>query len=288
MVAMKALVLAALLLGGCLLKPDRVDVRSDGGSADATRDGAPAGPFTVRVLHNAWYADMSTESQFMSNDHYGIASSGAAAGDLLLLIANIDNGDDTVFSVPAGFTQMFQHNYGQGLDGQTFAAFYKIATSAEPVVYAGPYDNSVASTSDAAALTLLAITGYASGNEINVARYDDNGTTNAGSPVSPLSFGVTTTQPGCLLIFAAGVDWSSNGAGSTAVFEPPTGFTMLSAFGDHGETAGIYDWTNLMTAWSTAPQQGPTGPITASIDSVPANAGSEWAATIAITPAPGR
>ena len=159
MVAMKALLLAVLLLGGCLLKPDRIDIRDDARPQDGTGSDAidaPASKLSVRVLHNAWFANPVT-SGTMTSSRYSIETSGATDGDLLIFIMNVDNGSDSVIPTPMGFQQVFEHFYG-AYDGQTYAVFYKRSDGVEPQLLSGIYGSGI--NSAAATITLLAVRGF--------------------------------------------------------------------------------------------------------------------------------
>lgn len=91
----------------------------------------------------------------MGRFNFALATIGVVDGDLLILVANLDNGSDTTYSNPIvpGFTQLFQKFYAN--DGQTFTASWKIA-SGEPSNFTGSYTNTV---SGSTVMALIAVKG---------------------------------------------------------------------------------------------------------------------------------
>src|SRR5690348_858154 len=121
---MKLLALVAVaMLSGCLLKPDKVELQQ----ADAhVQMDAPAQTLSARLIRNAYF-NSNGMSPGMSQAGYQIATQGIGPGDLVLFIANIDNGtsDDNVWVLPDDFHQVRQKFFGT--DGQTFVIAWHVA-----------------------------------------------------------------------------------------------------------------------------------------------------------------
>jgi hypothetical protein len=257
---------------GCLSKPDRpslgaTDAGGDGSSVDA------AVMLVPRKIATAYFSSTGFSSNGMSATQYAVPTAGIQNGDLILFIANIDNGSTTVWPLPsASFHQIAQRYFGS--DGQTYVASWKIANG-EPTVYTGTYGQGIGSA--AAAITLIAIAGADPVNPINASAVE-NGTSGE-MPVVSVSSGVTTTVPDALLIWAGGADWL--GQNATATFATPDGYTKLAAFGDNGDSN--FAWTTLMIASRTQASPGATGTVsgttTSTLNGIP------WGMMLAIAPA---
>ncbi len=232
-----------------------------------------------RLISNSYYSDYNgpvyKSSAGMSISGFEISTSGVVNGDLLLIIASIDNGSDTLWPNPiaSGFTQLYQKVYGN--DGETFMISWKIANN-EPVQYNGVYGPGIISGS--AAITLLAISGANNSTPINATNFHyDVGVDTA--PVVSTSTGVTTTVNNCTIIYASGVDWV-NTPGSS-VFTQPAGYSMITHLGDNGTDS--WDWTSQQVSYLKKPTSGATGALS-SIDSAGVSVGIGWSAVIAIAP----
>jgi hypothetical protein len=248
---------------------------------DASADGAPdatTGAFpTARLLSTAFYSSVNA-SAGMAQDGFSIPTNGVVDGELLLFIASIDNGSNTVFPNPIapGFTQLTQQFYGH--DGQTFTVQWKIADH-EPVNYSGTYGSGLGS--GASVLTLFAIRDFDPTTPINASRvFHDPISLADATPVVGTSMGVTTTVDNCLLVYASGADWG--GAGGTNTFEHPTGFTPLAEVGDHGDNS--WDWTSQQVDGKVQASAGPTGVVTGSLTGT--FNGTAWTVLLAIAPRP--
>jgi len=284
---------AALALAGCfdfdaLRKP--LDGSAAGGddlslvdgdlaaAADlAASDGGVVTP-VPRLIAQAWYSDFSgttyASTVGMTKTQFEVPTAGIVDGDLVVFIANIDNGSNTLWPDPIapGFTQIAQAYYGS--DGQTFVAAYKIAHN-EPPKYTGTYGQGNGSGSSV--ITLIAVSGA------NSAKPVDNSLASFSSapgmtPVDGGSTGFVTTAANCTLLLAGGVDWL--GAGGTNTFTLPGGFTSLSQLGDHGTAA--WDWTSQQVSWSTQPLAGATGAVHWS--AMGSQNGQSWTVLIAVAP----
>ena len=246
---MRAAVLIAILATGCLSKP---------GFAE---DWAP--PPVPRLISKAFAGDQNQGSQArspgMSHDGYEISTAGIEDGDLVLFIANVDNGSDSVWPDPVapGFTQLYQ-SYYYGGDGQTYVVDWKIADH-EPMAYIGLYGTGRGSS--AATIALIAVTGYHDAAPINASAAANEPGQDGADPATATSDGVNTSVPNTTLIWAYGSDWIQALGENT--FAPPAGFTELVAFGDHGGMSG--DWTSQEISYRANPSSGPTGPISGSL-----------------------
>ena len=254
---------------------DLVSPSPDLGSADLN----PGKPVPVaRLIGNAYYSDHSGSTfEFpagMSKTSFEISTTGIVDGDLVVFIANIDNGSGTIWPNPIapGFTQLAQAFYGG--DGQSYVVAWKLAKS-EPATYSGVYGSGVGSGS--ATITLIAVSGANQTEPINafLSEYDPG---TAVTPVPAVSTGVTTTVPNCLLLYAAGSDWM--GSPGTNTFTLPTGFTSLTTIADRG--GAMWDWTSQMIGSAPKPATGATGAISGSMEGT--FTGTAWTAVIAIAP----
>lgn len=287
------LCLAALALAGCFDFDALRQPRDGGVSAGddlATSDvdlatasdlaGLDAGAVTPtpRLVAQAWFSDFSgttyASTVGMTKNGFEIPTAGIVDGDLVLFIASIDNGSNTVWPNPIapGFTQIAQAFYGS--DGQTFVVAYKIADG-EPPKYTGTYGSGIGSGSSA--IALLAVSGA------NQVMPIDNSLASfssaAGmSPVDGSSTGFVTTAANCTLVLAGGVDWL--GAGGSNTFTLPNGFTSLSQLGDRGNLT--WDWTSQQVSWATQPTAGATGAVDWS--ALGSYNGQSWTVLIAVAP----
>lgn len=279
--AAAGLLIAAFAASGCFIKPDRPGQSSGDGGTDSGTDsgsGSNSGPGPhVRLVNHAYYA---LAGQFMSDGmsqlQWTISTAGVVDNDLLIFIANIDNGSNTTFKLPTGFTQTAQHFFGT--DGQTYVAGYKVA-SGEPSTYTALYQGGNIHSADAV-IMLLAVTGYDPAVKVSAA-VDMGGTTGV-SPV-PLASDITTMRANSLLVFAGGADWfAAQNAALDAM--PPAGYTTIEALGCRGTSA--FDWTALFTAYKVEPNVGDTGQHLGELSSTPEITGIPWTVELAIPPPP--
>jgi hypothetical protein len=237
----------------------------------------PGSPPVARLISTAFFSNTNA-SAGMSHDGFSIPTNGVHDGDLMLFIASIDNGSNTVFPNPiaTGFHQLTQQFYGH--DGQTFVVQYKIADH-EPVNYTGTYGSGLGS--GASVLNLVAFTNFDPAQPINAIHvFHEPQTTADMTPVFGNSPGVTTTVDHCLLVYASGADWGGSPGENT--FETPTGFTKLAEFGDHGDNS--WDWTSQQIDTKVQDAAGATGPVTGSLTGT--FNGTAWTVLLAIAPPP--
>lgn len=276
--------LGVLVLGlaGCVSIPP---FRGEQASPDA----APS-PLAVRLIGNAWRDGGAggTGTPGMMQELYSIPTTGIVDGDLVVFVANVDNGFQDFWKLPPAFNTIANRKFGG--DGQSYAVGWKVAAT-EPAVYSETYRYAMM-TSGAATITLLAVTGYDQENPINASISWDADLVQS-DPANVTSPGVTTTVDNTLLIYAAGADWE--GESGTNTFNPPDGFTLLTSFGDRGpltDATKNWDWTSQMVASKVFPMAGETGMLMASMAAVnSANTstrimGEGWDVLLAIAPAP--
>lgn len=273
------LVCALLLTSGCFIKPDAPAASADAShdspaGSDASGSGSGSAP-VARKISEAYYSGGGASSG-MSQAGYSVTSSGITDGELVLFIANIDNGSSTVWMLPPGFHQLHQINYGN--DGQTFVVGWKIADH-EVSPYAESYGAGI--NSGHAVITVLAVTGADPAGPTSTYTL---GTNQTQSPATVPSQGVATTAPSSLVIFAGGVDWDQPDVASTATFTEPAGFSTLEELSDRGGVT--FDWTTLMVSSLVVPAVTPATPHMASIASSPQRVGIPWTVELAIAPAP--
>lgn len=233
---------------------------------------------TPRLIANAWYSDFSgttyASTVGMTKTSFEVSTAGIVDGDLVLFIANIDNGSNTLWPDPIapGFTQIAQAFYGS--DGQTFVASYKIANN-EPPKYTGTYGSGNGSGS--AVIALIAVSGARSVMPVDNSLASFSSAAGM-SPVLGSSSGLVTTTANCTLVLAGGVDWL--GQSGTNTFTLPSGFTSLSQLGDHGTAA--WDWTSQQVSWSTQATAGATGTVNWS--AMGSHNGQSWTVLLAVAP----
>lgn len=227
-----------------------------------------------RFISSSYYSGGAAFPTGMTASGFAITTTGVVDGDLLLIIANVDNGGTTVWPIPIapGFNQLAQDYFGS--DGQTYVASWKIA-SGEPAIYTGNYGPGAGSS--AAVITLIAVSGVSAAQPIN-AFVANHGSGAGTSPTVATSPGVTTTVPNCALVYAAGADWLSSPGTNT--FTVPSGYHSLAQLGDHGDNG--WDWSSQMVAWGTQAAAGATGSISGTLGST--QTGIPWAVVFAIAP----
>jgi hypothetical protein len=259
-----ACVLIAILAAGCLSKP---------GFAEDWRP-PPVPRFISKAYAGTQGQGTSVGSPGMSLDGYQISTAGIEDGDLVLFIANVDNGSDSVWPDPVapGFTQLYQSFYNGG-DGQTYVVDWKIADH-EPATYAGQYGQGKGSS--AATIALIAVTGYLDAAPINASAAANELGQEGAAPATATSDGVNTSVPNTTLIWAYGSDWLGSPGNNT--FAPPAGFTELVAFGDHGGNG--WDWTSQEVSYRANPSSGPTGTISGTL--MGSQKSTPWEVLIAI------
>ena len=291
------LCLAALTLGGCF---DFDALRQPRNGADAGTDdlaGVPEGDLanafdlagsdlagsvptpTPRLIAQAWFSDASASTYAstagMKKTGFEVTTAGIVDGDLVVFIASIDNGSNTVWPNPIapGFTQIAQNFYGT--DGETFVVAYKIA-SGEPPKYTGTYGSGIGSGSST--IALIAVSGASSVMPIDnsLATFSSAAGMN---PVNGGTNGFVTTAANCTLLLAGGADWL--GAGGSNAWVLPSGFQSLSQLGDHGTLE--WDWTSQQVSWATQATAGATGAVNWSATGSPQN-GQSWTVLVAVAP----
>lgn len=246
---------------------------------DAAGDASPGG-FQPRLLAKAFFT-MDTNyasSTGMGVHAFEIATTGAVDGDLLLLIGNVTGGNSTVWQLPLGFEPLVEQTINNF--EQSYVVAWKLADH-EPAKLSGGYV--VGISNGDSALALVAISGADPLHPIADSLGQNGGSAFVPAPVTATSTGVTTTAPGSLLVWAAGMEWDGHQYNYVGTYTPPDGFTSLTAFGDHGDLG--FDESVLSIAYRTQPVAGPTGTISGTLGATVAIHGIPWAATVAITPA---
>jgi hypothetical protein len=243
-------------------------------SSDASGDGGVPPGFVPRLIANAYYSGGGATGG-MSPTGFSIQTAGVVDGDLVLFIASIDNGNDMAWpsAVGMGFHQLAQKFFG--IDGQTYVAQWKIADH-EPETYFGDYGAGINSADTT--ISLIAIAGASTAMPINAFVHGNGGNTGGTSPVVGNSVGVTTTVPGCLILYAGGADWQA--ANGTTTFTAPAGFTKVTAFGDHGDAS--FEWTSQQVDYKLQAAAGPTGTLSGKLESTVT--GIPWSMVIAVAP----
>jgi hypothetical protein len=277
--------LLALVATGCFAKPGFSGSADDANGDD---DGGSTGHAPKLRLINTAYASsydhppVSRSTPGMTGTTWEIETNGIVDGDLVLFIANVDNGSNGVWQGldTQEFTQLVQLFY-PGDDGQTFIVAWRIAGPSEPATYTGGFGQDIHSA--ATTIALLAVTGYDRGRErpIEDSMYAVEPGATGTRPSPSTSPGVTTTVPDTLLVWGTGSDWYSPSGGANT-FTAPTGFTSLVTLGDRGNM--MFDWTSEQIAYRVQATPGATGPIQGTLSgTVP---GLPWNVVLAIPPPP--
>jgi len=274
-----AALIAAVLLQGCFFEPGRPSASPNDSGVDGTGSGSGSGSGgpapQVRLLTHAYYSSTGYSSG-MTASSWAIATTGVHDNDLLLFIANIDNGSSDTWVLPSNFTQTAQNFFGT--DGETYVAGYAIAHS-EPPEYNGVYGGTNIHSASAV-IMLLAVTGYDPSQPV-FQSVDMAGSVGV-DPV-PLASDLMTNRANTLLVFAGGADWF-NSAGAQVVSAPPTGYTTIQALTDEG--GSHLTWTSLLTAYKVQPTAGDTGQHVGHLTSTPEDDGIPWTVEFAIPPPP--
>lgn len=239
---------------------------------------APAARVVSQAYWTNWFGtEIGTPG--MSMQGYAIDASGVVDGELLLIVACIDNGSDTVWPTPLGpgFEQLHQKLWGN--DGQTCAIDWKYAAG-EPATYTGTYGPGIVSGS--ALIALVAIAGVTSLSPISGSSIATGGGAGV-NPVMASSIGITTTVPDSLVLYATGSDWECYEV-TDVTFTVPEGFTQLFLSSDRGGV--MKDWTTFQIATRAMPEPGATGPITNTETSTGSAScvATPWTAALAIEP----
>jgi hypothetical protein len=287
--AMKWFVAATLVLAGCFIKPNKVDP-GGGGDDDgsgfhdaAPRDTAINPDFTVRLAARAyWNLEAGMGTPMMDHETFALPSAGVLPGELLIIIGSVDN--QPVITAPPGFTLLTKNPYGDG-ETQTYVAYWKIATTTEPEYYVGKYpNNNMTGASSAAGTYVLLRVGLARDTPA-IAFLNETCAPNCTytSAMPTPSQGVDTTVDNSIVIYAAGGNWVSTDG--LEVYDMPTGFTQLAAFGDYGYAR--FDWTDIMVGWQLVPTARPAVPVSGTITCDQGghiSMGSPWTVEIAVAP----
>lgn len=254
-----------------------------GETSDASPDAAPS-PLAVRWISNAYRIGgndpVQGSTSGMLKESWTIPTTGIVDGDLVLFIANADNGFENFWKLPPGFTVVVNHTFGS--DGQSYVVGWKIAAG-EPALYAESYQFT-GKNGGSTTVSLVAVTGYDPQAPINAFRAWDYPTNT--DPVDISSPGLTTTADNSLLVFAAGADWVGENGFETVT--EPDGFTKVTSFGDMNDR---FDWSTEYIASKVQPAAGPTGAIVASTSAVNISdgtvriPGAGWDVVVAIAPA---
>lgn len=235
---------------------------------------------TPRVISTSYYSDWSGTTykspSTMSRSNWEISTAGVNNGDLLIIVATIDNGSDTLWPNPfaSGFTQAYQKYYGN--DGQTLAVAWKIANG-EPTSYSGTYVNP--SVSYSSVITLLAVSGASASNPLRAQNITFATGSNKPSPVTASSTGVTAPVANCTSLFFASIDWQEHIG--TSSFSGPAGYTTLVEKADRG--ASTWDWTSLQVSFKKLTAAGATGTVS-SVETASGRTGIDLEGVIAICP----
>ena len=235
------------------------------------------------MLHHSYWCNGSG-SPGMSQQGYGVSTSGIADGDLVLFIANIDNGTSDLWVLPTNFLPLYQVFYNGG-DGQTFVAGYKIVDSAagEGLAYTESYGPGVAS--GCAVVMIMAVTGFDRVHPFDAKAMSEGSV--AANPVV-LRGQLTTTRANDRIVLAGGADWlsgyGSNAQSGNTTFDVPSGYDLVDGIADSGGIA--FTWTSQLIATRVAATPGDTGIEDAHMLSSPTVTGTPWTVQLAIAPAP--
>ncbi|MBV8761512.1 MAG: hypothetical protein JO257_29725 [Deltaproteobacteria bacterium] len=269
---------AALPASGCFIKPDRPgashDASTSDGAHDAAADSAATTPIVATKVGEAWYSAQGL-SPNMSQQQYWVQTTGIVDGDIVVFIANVDNGSNSVWMLPTGFHQLHQIKFGN--DGQTFVVGWKLAAG-EPNVYTEPYGNGIISGH-----AVVAVFDVHGANPAGPTSTFTLGTNQTQSPAILPSNGIAISAAHSLLMFAGGVDWDQPDGTSVAMFTEPAGFATLEELSDQGGV--MFEWTTQMVSTIAVDAPRTAVPHMASVASSPLRIGIPWTVELAFAPA---
>lgn len=147
------------------------------------------------------------------------APAGYVAGDILVVIVNVDNASQTI-TFPAGWTQVSTDHITNG-DGETMSWGWKVATGTDAFNFSVSISNIDWST------TIAAYSGRNTSTTIDVtpSANNPNSATPPNSPISVAGTGITPVTNGCDVIWMAGIDPAVTGNGAWVA---PSGMTLRS------------------------------------------------------------
>lgn len=280
----------AVVLAGCLIKPDRAT--GDGGAGaqdtrpgDAEGDGrGSGGPFAARLISTAYFGSQGGSSIHNGSTAWQLSTTGLQPGELAIIIGNVDGGT-TLLGLSSDFALLAEQAFGP-TPGQTYFAFAKTAGTNEPDAYGGSYG--AASATGFSAIALIAIAGASAAPPISAHANDNcvmSCTTTAGPAVKLDAPQLTTVADGSMLVFAGGADWLGNGH---VAFQPPQEMTALTQLTDEGTaTAYNFEHSTLLVATTIQPDHGLTAAYSGQSTNLKTGGvvgGLPWTILIAVAP----
>lgn len=148
------------------------------------------------------------------------APSGYAAGDILVAMANVDGGAQTV-SCPTAWTKVRQDQVTNG-DGQTMALCWKVAAGGDSFLFNFTVNN------DEIEVSVAAYTGRNTTTPLDVTPTGNNPNSVSvpTSPVSVVANTLTSVQNGDDIVYLGGVDVNTVGGGT---WSAPSGMTLRTS-----------------------------------------------------------
>jgi hypothetical protein len=193
---------------------------------------------------------------------------GVVDGDVMFTFHMKDGSGGWTITPPAGWTTLISPVGIDTPDSQTFALYYKVASS-EGTTYTWTHDSN--------SRTISVVTAWHNNaaSPVNASNSSTNASANA-TPITVTGPTITTTQNGCMIVHFAGGDPDTSTTGSWTV---PTGYT--SRVSDYDTASPASGWMPILIADKIQTSAGATGTVSSTLTPASGNAG--WfAATVAI------
>lgn len=240
-------------------------------------------------------ASTSTKAEAIWDSSVTITKpSGVTAGDLLVMV--VGQAMETPDAVCTGFTSRleFGHDYGNLSNDCGLVVFTRIADSSD--VSASDY---TVTGNNIAAITMLRITGYTSGNPIYVSNTVEAGSGSSTNLLNPTGLSLSVLSSQLLLLAWGQVGENGTGNGSNYSVTPNnTTWTEIAeldsgnsagtrdgswgvAYGSRASTNTITEWTTTVTTSSSADTQTVIGALLVICEPVSASADATF---LAVTP----
>lgn len=283
---MVKLVALALVVTGCLIKPNRVAGDAGGemptDSATGSDDSGIGGneKINARVVDVAFFGQNAGSSQGITAAKWQLATTSLMPDELAIVVGNVD-GDVMLTNIPPGFALIAERHFGPS-PGQTYFAFAGFAdTNGSPLN--GGYS---ATTSGYMAMALVAVHGATMTAPPVAAITNDSCTANctalALSNVKLNAPEVITIADNSLLLFAGGADWLTPGH---LTMQSPGEMTRLLEATDQGTaTTFAFSKSSLMLAAGLQPVAGTSTDYSGAMSSDVTTGGLPWTMLVAVAP----
>lgn len=285
---MVKLVALALVLSGCLIKPNRVagdagsDKPVDGTTAGSGDDSGVGGNahINAHVLSTAFFGVNSGSSPHVSATTWELATPNLMQDELAIIVGNVD-GDVMLTNIPPGFALVAERHFGPP-PGQTYFAFAGFA-DANGAPFSGGYTSP---TSGYMAMALVAVHGATMTAPPVAAIMNDPCTTGCAATaalnVKLNAPEVITIADDSLLLFAGGADWL---AGGQLTMQSPGAMSPILQITDEGTATTLgFSKTSLMLAVGTQATAGTSDDFSGAMTTTGAMGGLPWTMLVGVAP----